>query len=155
MKVYLKNSQATEKFGHLIGQLLRSGDVVCLTGDLGAGKTLLCKGLATARGVDAMTITSPTFTIMNIYDGDTNIRHFDFYRLQSEEELDDIGFDEYCGGSGITVIEWAEQFVERLPSEYLQISIRRDRAGRSAELVAKGQHYSEVIETLKNVYTGN
>lgn len=155
MKVYLKNPQATEKFGNILGNLLRDGDVLCLTGDLGAGKTLLCKGLAMARGVDAAMVTSPTFTIMNIYDGDINIRHFDFYRLQNAEELDDIGFDEYCGGKGITLIEWGELFKERLPSDYLQISLYRDGDGRNVELVAKGQHYEDLVGMIKDVYTGN
>ena len=81
--------------------------------------------------------------------GDVEIRHFDLYRLQAEEELDDIGFDEYCGGEGITLIEWADLFMDRMPGEYLLVKIEREGTGRRAELTAVGAEYEEVLQTLK------
>lgn len=149
MELYLKNSEATEKLGYSLGSLAQDGDVICLTGDLGAGKTLLTQGLATALGVAAADVTSPTFTIMNIYEGkDMQIRHFDLYRLNRPEELEDIGFGEYCGGDGVTVIEWAELFKEELPEEYLQITLLHAEEGRKAVLEANGERAQELLEEI-------
>ncbi|MCQ2361816.1 MAG: tRNA (adenosine(37)-N6)-threonylcarbamoyltransferase complex ATPase subunit type 1 TsaE [Acidaminococcaceae bacterium] len=148
MTIHLDNAEATENLGKQLGKLLFDGAVVLLTGDLGAGKTLLTKGVAMARGVDGTAVVSPTFTLMNIYEGDMEIRHFDLYRLESEEELDNIGFDEYCGGTGITVIEWADLFMERMPQEYILIKLLREDAGRRAEVTALGFEYEEVVEKL-------
>lgn len=149
MKIYLEDAAATEAFGAAVGKILFDGAVVLLTGDLGAGKTLFSKGLAVSRGVSGADVVSPTFTLMNIYSGDVEIRHFDLYRLQAEEELDDIGFDEYCGGEGITLIEWADLFMDRMPGEYLLVKIEREGAGRRAELTAVGTEYETVLQKLK------
>lgn len=149
MKIYLEDAAATEALGAAVGKNLFDGAVVLLTGDLGAGKTLFSKGLAVSRGVQGSDVVSPTFTLMNIYSGDVEIRHFDLYRLQAEEELDDIGFDEYCGGEGITLIEWADLFMDRMPGEYLLVKIEREGAGRRAELTAVGTEYEAVLQKLK------
>lgn len=149
MKIYLEDAAATEALGAAVGKILFDGAVVLLTGDLGAGKTLFSKGLAVSRGVSGADVVSPTFTLMNIYSGDVEIRHFDLYRLQAEEELDDIGFDEYCGGEGITLIEWADLFMDRMPGEYLLVKIEREGAGRRAELTAVGTEYETVLRKLK------
>ena len=154
MTIQLDNAEATENLGKQLGKLLFDGAVVLLTGDLGAGKTLLTKGLAMAQGVDGAAVVSPTFTLMNIYEGALEIRHFDLYRLESEEELEDIGFDEYCGGTGITVIEWADLFMQRMPEKYLLIKLLRDDNGRRAEVVAMGVEYEGIAEKL-NVDFGN
>lgn len=157
MKIYLENSEKTEALGTSLGRLLQDGDVICLTGDLGAGKTLLTQGVAVALGVDRNEVTSPTFTIMNMYQGDElEIRHFDLYRLNRPEELEDIGFSEYAGGDGITLIEWAELFPEELPEEYLQITLLLEQPGRTAILEAKGQRYQELLKEVEaNVDFGN
>lgn len=149
MKIYLEDAAATEALGAVVGKILFDGAVVLLTGDLGAGKSLFSKGLAVSRGVSGADVVSPTFTLMNIYSGDVEIRHFDLYRLQAEEELDDIGFDEYCGGEGITLIEWADLFMDRMPGEYLLVKIEREGAGRRAELTAVGTEYETVLRKLK------
>lgn len=150
MELYLEDSKATEHLGQLLGTKVQDGDVICLTGDLGAGKTLLTQGLATSLGVAAEDVTSPTFTIMNIYEGtDLEIRHFDLYRLNRPEELADIGFDEYCGGEGVTVIEWAELFPEELPEEYLQITLLHAGEGRKAIVTAKGTRAAELLKEVE------
>lgn len=157
MEIYLQDSAATEALGKLLGRHAADGDVFCLTGDLGAGKTLLSRGVAEALGVSSEDVTSPTFAIMNVYQGtELEVRHFDLYRLNRPEELEDIGFDEYAGGDGVTLIEWAELFSEQLPEEYLQITLRLDGAGRKAVLEPKGERYEELLgEVEKDADFGN
>ena len=157
MEIYLQDSAATEALGKLLGRHAADGDVFCLTGDLGAGKTLLSRGVAEALGVSSEDVTSPTFAIMNVYQGtELEVRHFDLYRLNRPEELEDIGFDEYAGGDGVTLIEWAELFSEQLPEEYLQITLRLDGAGRRAVLEPKGERDEELLgEVEKDADFGN
>ena len=146
----LVDSTATEALGQLLGRHAKDGDVICLSGDLGAGKTLLSRGLATALGVAPEEVTSPTFTIMNVYQGrELEVRHFDLYRLNRPEELEDIGFGEYAGGEGVTLIEWAELFSEQLPEEYLQIVLHHEGAGRRAVLTAYGERYEELLKEVE------
>ena len=86
LEKYLADSDATEALGQLLGKHAKDGDVICLSGDLGAGKTLLSRGLATALGVEPEEVTSPTFAIMNVYQGrELEVRHFDLYRLNRPE----------------------------------------------------------------------
>lgn len=150
MELYLADSVATEALGQKLGKLAESYDVFCLNGDLGAGKTLLSRGLATAMGVDPNAVNSPTFAIMNIYQGrEIEIRHFDLYRLNRPEELEDIGFDEYAGGKGVTLIEWADLFPEQLPEEYLKITLLHEKDGRKAILEPYGKRYEELLEEME------
>ena len=134
MEKYLVDSAATEAFGRLLGRHLADGDVLCLSGDLGAGKTLLSRGIATSLGVEPEAVTSPTFAIMNVYEG---------------KELEDIGFGEYAGGEGVTLIEWAELFSEQLPEEYLQVVLRHESAGRRATLAARGPRYERLLKEVE------
>ena len=150
MEKFLADSSATEKLGLLLGRHLKDGDVLCLSGDLGAGKTLLSRGIATALGVSPEAVTSPTFAIMNVYEGrELEVRHFDLYRLNRPEELEDIGFADYAGGEGVTLIEWAELFSEQLPEEYLQVVLRHEGAGRRAVLEAHGRRYEQLLEEVE------
>ncbi|MBQ7317401.1 MAG: tRNA (adenosine(37)-N6)-threonylcarbamoyltransferase complex ATPase subunit type 1 TsaE [Phascolarctobacterium sp.] len=150
MEIYLPDAAATERLGNVLGKLARSGDVFCFTGDLGAGKTLMSRGISLALGVAEDEVTSPTFAIMNVYDGsELEVRHFDLYRLNRPEELEDIGFDEYAGGDGVTLIEWAELFAEELPEEYMQVTLLIEGAGRKAVLAPKGERYEELLQEGK------
>ena len=150
MEIYLKDSAATEALGKLLGKHVADGDVFCLSGDLGAGKTLLSRGVAEALGVAPEDVTSPTFALMNVYQGqDLEVRHFDLYRLNRAEELEDIGFSEYAGGDGVTLIEWAELFSDELPDEYLQITLRHEGEGRKAFLEPRGARYEKLLEEVK------
>lgn len=150
MQVYLQDGGATEALGAALGRHAAPGDVYCLNGDLGAGKTLLCRGVAGALGVPPETVTSPTFAILNIYQGRLEVRHFDLYRLNRPEELEDIGFDEYAGGDGVTLIEWANLFADQLPEQYLQIELFREGEGRKAVLTPCGRRYETLLEEVKN-----
>jgi tRNA threonylcarbamoyladenosine biosynthesis protein TsaE len=148
-KFVCRDLSATEELGHKLGNILVPGDVVCLTGDLGVGKTALVKAVATTLGVATEDVTSPTFSLLNIYQGKKyKIKHFDLYRLNSEEELEDIGFDEELADDCISFIEWSELFPEALPVEYLQVTIKREGQGRSITLEPLGKHYEEICEKV-------
>ena len=101
---------------------LKRGDIVALYGELGTGKTQFIKGICDGLGVDQM-VTSPTFTLMNIYDGREKIFHYDFYRLSSESEIYDLCIDDYFFSDGISLIEWAEKCENLLPPERININL--------------------------------
>ncbi len=102
---------------------LKAGDIVFLQGNLGAGKTVFTKGIAQALGVKARQVNSPTFVVMNVYDGAMPIYHFDLYRLEKEEELRTVHFDEYFYGQGISIVEWPERFKANAPTEHWLVEL--------------------------------
>ena len=117
-----KSHAETQALGERLGRALAAGDVVALTGDLGAGKTSFVQGLARGLGVRGR-VASPSFTIVNEHQGRVPLFHVDFYRLESARELDHIGFDDYFLRGGVVVVEWAERFPSALPAERLDIRI--------------------------------
>ena len=117
--------EETVEFGRKLGSILKPGDVICLSGDLGTGKTALTNGIAKALGINSY-ITSPTFTLVNEYQGKYTLYHFDVYRIADPDEMFDIGFDEYINGEGITIIEWGELISGILPSEIIYLTIKKD-----------------------------
>ncbi|WP_445664237.1 tRNA (adenosine(37)-N6)-threonylcarbamoyltransferase complex ATPase subunit type 1 TsaE [Fodinibius sp. AD559] len=102
---------------------LDAGAIVCLEGDLGAGKTHFVKGMAEGLGIESSEVSSPTFTLINEYDGDKLLYHFDCYRMESSREALEIGAEEYFYGDGVTVIEWPERIASLIPPEAIWISI--------------------------------
>lgn len=104
---------------------LKSGDVICISGDLGVGKTAFVQGLARGLGVSEY-VSSPTFTIVNTYDGNITLNHFDVYRISDSEEMFEIGFEEYLFGDGVSVIEWPELIVDILPEKRYDIVITKN-----------------------------
>lgn len=120
------NSPAeTEEAGRFLAQKLKAGDVVALYGELGAGKTRLVSGLAAAFGFSGIT-SSPTFTIVNEYDGEIPVFHFDVYRISSGEEMFDIGFEDYLARGGVTVIEWPQNIEGILPKGHIKVFIDKN-----------------------------
>ena len=116
----------TFALGEELGKSAVPGQVITLDGDLGAGKTLFTQGLAKGLGV-VEPVNSPTLTILQIYEsGRLPLYHFDVYRIGDVSEMDEVGFDDFIYGDGVSVIEWASQIEEILPREYLSIVIRRD-----------------------------
>ena len=113
----------TRALGEELSTSLRPGDVVVLEGELGAGKSELARGIARGLGVRE-TVTSPSFTILNVYEsGRYPLYHFDWYRLESADELYELGMDEYLGGDGIAVVEWAERCPEAVPENTIRITL--------------------------------
>lgn len=152
MMIEAMSPEDTIAFGLALGHILRAGDVVCLSGDLGAGKTYLTKGIGRGMGVETE-ITSPTYTIMQVYDADVPLYHFDLYRIERPEDLLEIGFEEYVYGRGICVIEWADKFPGVIPEAYLSIQLKYtgdQGIGRRIELSAVGERYRQRLEELKN-----
>ena len=147
VKIYLENEEKTREIGSKLGELLTPKSVICLIGDLGAGKTTMTQSLARALGVDDY-ITSPTFTIVNEYEGRMPLYHFDVYRIGSSEEMYDIGFDEYIDGEGVCIIEWANLIEDILPDEYLYIEMNYKETGREMILTPKGEKYEEIVKEL-------
>ncbi len=115
VKVVTKSEAETMAVGRFIGERATEDLFLALIGDLAAGKTHFVQGLAQGMGISG-TVTSPTFTILNFYDAPLFLAHFDFYRLQNEEELWNIGWEEYAAG-GVTVAEWAELFPHLIPAD--------------------------------------
>lgn len=125
MIINTNNVNETIKLAENISAFLKKGDVICLTGDLGTGKTHFSKGIAKGLKVSE-NITSPTFTIINEYrSGTLPLFHFDVYRVNDTNEILDIGFDEYIYGDGVTLIEWANLIEEILPDNFLHIKIEK------------------------------
>lgn len=119
--LYSFSSQETQSIGEKIGRCLVSGQVMALCGDLGAGKTCLVQGIARGLQVLDRYIPSPTFTIMNEYQGRLPLYHFDVYRLVGPEEMEALGYEEFFYGEGVTVIEWAEKIAPLLPQDHLRV----------------------------------
>lgn len=119
------SEEETYNIGMMIGAEARIGDVFCLDGDLGVGKTAFTKGFAKALMIEE-NITSPTFNIVNTYEGFRKLFHFDVYRIKYEDELDDIGFDEYLFGDGLCLIEWAKNIKNSIPKDAIWIEIEKD-----------------------------
>ena len=146
-KIYLKNEEETKDIGYKLGKLLSKKCVICLVGDLGAGKTTLTQSIAKGLEVDDY-ITSPTFTIVNEYEGRIPLYHFDVYRIGSSDEMYDIGFDEYINSDGVCIIEWANLIEDILPDEYLYIDIKYKENGREMTLNPKGYKYEDIVKEL-------
>ena len=128
MKIYESYSyEDTMNIAKDIADTFQGGEFVAMYGDLGAGKTAFVQGVAKALGINAH-VTSPTFTIVNEYDGRLPLYHFDVYRICDAYEMYEIGFDEYIGSNGVCIVEWAELIEELFPSEYLKITILKDES---------------------------
>lgn len=132
--------------GKKLGQLLRPGDLVCLNGDLGAGKTTFIKGLALGLGCKDI-VTSPTFVLMNVYTGRVTLYHIDLYRITANE-LATIGLEDCLNGNAVTAVEWSEKGVNFLPKERLNIKITAvSDNSRKFTIISHGQRYKTLIES--------
>ena len=135
--------EETLAFGEELGRNAKPGQVYTLIGDLGVGKTVLTQGIAKGLGIEEP-ICSPTFTIVQEYHtGRMPFYHFDVYRIGCVEEMDEIGFEDYVYGDGLTMIEWANLIEEILPEQYYQITIEKD--------LEKGFDYRKItVEEVEN-----
>jgi len=142
IEVTTRSANATEAVGEAVGRLLRTGDLVVLVGDLGAGKTTLVKGIARGLGI-AAAVTSPTFTIVQEYDGAVPLAHVDVYRLERIQELHDFGFEELFDERAV-VVEWGDAIARVLPADRLEVRLTLGDADdeRQVTLTAQGTTWS-------------
>ncbi len=132
------SAEETERLGERLAQALRPGDVLALTGDLGAGKTCFVRGLARGLGIGEP-VTSPTFNMLLVHQGTLTLYHFDLYRLEREAELEDIDFRETLELGGVSAIEWGDRFPRSLPVDvlFVELTVTGD-SSRSMELRPSG-----------------
>lgn len=151
IEIISENEKYTYNLGIKIGKILKCNDIVCLDGELGAGKTVMVKGITQALGVKEY-VTSPTFTIVNEYKGKMPVYHLDVYRLGDIDELYDIGFDDYID-NGIMLIEWADNIKSAIPDKAVWIYIKYtdDLNKRIIDIKAN----DKFIEELKNENISN
>ena len=149
--IYTNSPAQTKQLGAFLGKAGRNGIVICLEGDLGAGKTTLTQGLAAF--FHSSNASSPTFNLMNIYKGDMTVYHFDLYRLESEEDLYEIGFYEYTQEDGdIIIIEWADKFRQAVPADNISVRIYAEADDkRKIKVALNGEKYLTAYEELKNL----
>ncbi len=156
-KSFVTTSQAeTITLGERLGRVLEDGDVLVLTGDLGAGKTQLTKGIAAGLGITA-DVTSPTFTIQMVYEGGRlPLFHFDLYRLDDPDQLEDTGLFDVLGQEGVCVIEWGEQFSDEIGDARVDVFVTRkddeaapgEEPAREVRLVAHDARGEELLGKL-------
>ena len=131
------SSQMTFEFAKKIGENLKRGDVLCLDGDLGVGKTVFTKGVAAGLGIKD-DVSSPTFTlIQEYYGGRLPLYHFDVYRIDGPWDMDDLGYDEYFYGEGVCLVEWGSMIKELFPENTIYVRIEKD--------LEKGFDYRKII----------
>lgn len=133
---------ATYAAGFEMAAALGPGDVVLLSGDLGAGKTVLARGLAAGLGVDPEEVRSPTFTLINPYNGRCPVHHVDLYRIDKASDLDELGLEEILGGDGVAIVEWAERLGAWRPQRALVITIEDLGGSARALVIDDGRGYS-------------
>ncbi len=125
MKFESFSAEETYALGKKLGEEAKPGAVYCLSGDLGVGKTVFTKGFAVGLGVTD-TVNSPTFTIVQVYNGRMPFYHFDVYRIEEPEEMEEIGYEDYFYGDGACMIEWAELIEELIPADAVKVCISKD-----------------------------
>jgi tRNA threonylcarbamoyladenosine biosynthesis protein TsaE len=151
LKMISGDPTKTFYIGRILGEALTAGDIVALTGELGAGKTCFTQGIARGLGVpEVYQITSPTFTLVNEYPGRLNLIHLDVYRLSSSRDLQDLGYEEFFFGKGVTVIEWAEKIQDIIPEKSLSVTMAYlDQNQRSIDMKGPPDQITRISNVLK------
>ncbi len=145
-----ESPEDTLDIGRIIGENLTGGDIVALTGELGAGKTYLTQGIAKGIGIpEGYYVTSPTFTLINEYPGRIPLYHMDVYRLSGSRDLEDMGYKEYFYGDGVVVIEWAEKVDDIIPAEALLINLEHCNGNKRKIRISCESGMSAIIRMLK------
>jgi len=155
LETVTSSAHETELLGERLGTVLRAGDVVALTGDLGAGKTTFVHGAARGLGY-AGPVTSPTFTLVKEYEGRVHIYHLDIYRLERVQDVLDLGFEELVDGGGVVFVEWGDAIEALLPPDHLLVELTMPPEGdtRRLEITWYGPSWSERVDVLGQVVHG-
>ncbi len=155
MEKLSRSVSQTLKIGKLIAHKLCGGEIILLSGSLGAGKTVLAKGIAQGLGIGKDKVISPSFVLLRIHRGRHSLYHFDFYRLKTPQDILSLGFEEYFYSDGITIIEWPERLKFLLPKEFLKIKLStKEKNQRCLKFIAKGFRYKRLLgkiyENIRN-----
>jgi len=154
MEIISDSAGKTLDIGKRLAGNFKKGDIVCLFGDLGSGKTVLTKGISSGLGVDKNKVASPTFVILRQYEGKLMIYHFDLYRLNRPEDILDLGYEEYFFGEGISVIEWADKLGCLQPREFLKIQLLvAGKDKRKLKISAEGRRYKKLLEDIREDFS--
>ncbi|MDD2689428.1 MAG: tRNA (adenosine(37)-N6)-threonylcarbamoyltransferase complex ATPase subunit type 1 TsaE [Candidatus Omnitrophica bacterium] len=155
MEIISKSARDTLEIGRRISKRLRKGDIICLFGELGSGKTVLVKGIAKGLGIEKNNIVSPSFVLMRLYiQGRLPLYHFDLYRLKKTKDILALGLEEYIYGDGITVIEWADRLKNSLPKEFLKINLSfKADSQRRISFTGVGAHYKQLLGKINEPRT--
>ena len=152
MKIISDSPRRTRDIGTKLAGLLEAGDIVCLSGELGTGKTVMAKGISVGLGVKEEGVTSPTFVLMRCLRGKLPVYHFDLYRLSGAREIAGLGCEEFFFADGVSVIEWADRLGELEPGECLKIKLSHKGDGRRLlAFSAKGRRHLALLKTLKKL----
>jgi len=147
LKLISRSSEETQQLGRIIGELARSGDILLLSGPLGAGKTCLAQGIAQGLGVKE-NAASPSYVLMREFAGRLPLYHMDLYRLEFKE-IAELGLDDYLYGHGVCVIEWAEKAVALMPPEHIAINLAyAGESERSIDILPSGTRYETMTRDL-------
>jgi len=151
MDIRVTDTDETIKLGEIIGKSLEPGSIIALRGDLGAGKTVLVKGIARGLGIEDEPV-SPTFVIMNAYEGRIPLYHFDLYRISGADELIGIGSEEFLFGGGVSAVEWADRVEEIFPEYTIYIDIKIPETGNGSENIReiKIEGKKEWVSSFRN-----
>ena len=154
--IRLENENSTVKLGELIADIIPKGIIIALTGELGSVKTTLSQSII-KKMMKIQDVSSPTFNIVNEYrDKNQTVYHFDFYRLEDENELFGIGFDDYLSDKkSIMLIEWADKFLDMLPRNYLEIVFHKGQDYRDVEVKSVGKKYIDVGNEIIEKFSQN
>ena len=145
MKINSKSSEETYEFGFALGQKLPPGSIVCIEGEMGAGKTALSQGIIRGLGVEDKYITSPTYTLVNEYHlDDCFVYHFDIYRVSDYDELSAMGFEEYIRDDSVVIIEWADIIAHELPQKKIWITLNKAEDFNKRSLLLEGLEYYDI-----------
>ncbi len=144
--------EETEALGEKIGRRLQRGDILTFKGELGAGKTCMIRGIAKGLGIKDR-VTSSSFVIMRVMEGDIPVYHFDLYRLENEEELIDIGYDEFLFSNGVSLIEWPEKLENLIGSDFLSVEIQYDEQDESflrriIKITPSGKRFEDLTKEI-------
>lgn len=149
VRCHVRSEVETNSVGRQIASYLQAGDVVAISGNLGAGKTRLVKAIAQGKGVPPEEVNSPTFTLIHEYEGTLPIRHCDTYRLRRSDEFAELGLDELFAPDGIALIEWAERVIDDLPRDRLMVNITIDSPDeRTIDVSSSGRKSSRIVASL-------
>jgi tRNA threonylcarbamoyladenosine biosynthesis protein TsaE len=150
MNLVSHSVNSTVKIGKVIAHYLNKGDILCLFGQLGSGKTVLTRGIGLGLGVEKNQVISPSFVLIRQYQGRIPVYHFDLYRLDEPGDILGLGYEEFFYDQGVCVIEWADRLKSLLPQECLKIELSvKGKTERGFEFTARGSRYKKLLEKIR------